>query len=72
MILQHIVVQRHRIIVSVDRLGRLEDFGLLRNLIEIADEVQEWLNLFTGSAIQIGIETNKRSPPLINFRDKLN
>jgi len=58
MLLQLGVIQRHSSIVSMDRFGRLETCRVFRNIIEISDEVQEWLHLFAGSAIKICIETN--------------
>ena len=72
MLLQLIVIQRNRSIVSVNRLGRLKACRFFGDIIEISDEVQIGLNFLAGSAIQIGIETNELFPPLINFRDKLN
>jgi hypothetical protein len=56
----------------VNRLGRLKASRLFGNIIEISDEVQEWFNFLASSAVQIGIETNERFPPLFNFREKLN
>ena len=70
MLLQLIIIQRHSRIVSVNGLSRLEAGRLFRNIIEIGDEVQEWLYLFSGSAVQIGIETNKASPPFFNINNQ--
>jgi hypothetical protein len=72
MLLQLIVIQRNRSIVSVNRLGRLKTCRFFRNIIEISNEVQEGLYFLASSAVQICIETNERFPSLINFRDKLN
>jgi len=72
MLLQLIVIQGYSRIVRVNRLGRLETCRFFRNIIEISDKVQERLNFFTGSAVQICIETNERFPSLFNIRYKLN
>jgi hypothetical protein len=72
MLLQLVIAQRHSRIVRVNRLGRLKACRLFGNIIEISDEVQEGLYFLAGSAVQIGIETNERFPPLFNIREKLN
>jgi hypothetical protein len=72
MLLQLIMIQRHSRIVSLNRVGRFEAGRLSRNIVEISDEVQEWLYLFACSAIQISIETNESSPPLLNICNKPN
>jgi hypothetical protein len=67
MLLKLIIILRHSRIISVNRLGRLETGRLFRNIVEISNEAQEWLHLFTGSTIQISIETNKCSPTFFNI-----